>query len=108
MSSVLTILMTCWLGSSACDRWAPTAASRMRATTVRATADVDVGLEQSGADLAQHLVDVVVGEPALAAEALEDSVEAIGQSVEHATRTLSAHQETPSSPACFTLRTAPR
>ena len=44
---------------------------------------VDVGLEKSGADLAQHLVDIGLGEAALALDALEDSVETVGEIVEH-------------------------
>ena len=38
--------------------------------------DVDVGLEQRGADLADHLVDVGLGQPALAADLLDDAFEA--------------------------------
>ena len=50
---------------------------------VAGDADVDVGVEQGGADLAQHLVDVGLGEPALAAQTLDDAVEAVGQVLEH-------------------------
>ena len=50
---------------------------------VAGDADVDVGLEQGGADLAQHLVDVGLGEPTLAAEAPDDAFEAVGQVLEH-------------------------
>ena len=46
--------------------------------------DVDVGLEQRRADLLHHLVDVGLGEATLAAEALDDPVEAVGEAVEHA------------------------
>ena len=84
MSSALTILMTCWLGSSAWLSWAPTACSRMRADDVAHHADVDVGLEQRRADLVQHLVDIGLGEAALAAEPLDDAFEAVGQGIEHA------------------------
>ncbi len=38
--------------------------------------DIDVGLEQSGADLFQHLVDIGLGEAALAAQPLDDAFEA--------------------------------
>ena len=48
-------------------------------------ADVDVGLEQGDADLAQHLLDIGVAQATLAAEALEDPFKAVGQSFEHAT-----------------------
>ena len=39
-------------------------------------ADVDVGLQQRGADLLQHLVDIGLAEPALAAQPLDDAFEA--------------------------------
>ena len=39
-------------------------------------ADVDVGLEQRRADLLQHLVDIGLGEAALAAQPLDDAFEA--------------------------------
>ncbi len=45
--------------------------------------DVDVGLEQRRPDLLHHLVDVGLGEAALAAEALDDAVESVGEVVEH-------------------------
>ena len=45
--------------------------------------EVDVGLEQGDPYLAQDLVDIRVGEAALAAETLEDAVEAVGECVEH-------------------------
>ena len=82
----LTILMTCWPGSSA---WRQLGADGLLADARDEAADdpdVDVGLEQGDADLAQHLVDVVLGQAALAAEPLEDAVEAVGQCVEHAAR----------------------
>src|SRR5206468_3857150 len=41
--------------------------------------EVDVGLEEGEPDLAQHLVDLGLTEATLAAEALEDPVEAIGE-----------------------------
>ena len=46
--------------------------------------DVDVGLEQGRADLLHHLVDIGLGEAALAAESLDDPVEPVGEAVEHA------------------------
>ena len=42
-------------------------------------ADVDVGLEQRRADLLQDLVDIVVGQPTLAADLLDDAFKAGGQ-----------------------------
>ena len=53
-------------------------------------ADVDVGIEQGGPDLAQDLLDVGFGEPALAAQALDDPVEAGGESLEHFARRVPA------------------
>ena len=55
---------------------------------VAGDADVDVGLEQGGADLAQDLVDVGLGQATLAAEPLDDAFEAVGEVVEHARPTL--------------------
>ena len=71
--------MTCWAGLRASETSAPTARSWTRATKPRATDEVDVGLEQGEADLAQDLVDVGLGEAALAPEALEDAVETVGE-----------------------------
>ena len=76
MSSLLTILTICWLGSSA---WLSVRADRLLADAgddVADDADVDVGLEQRGADLLQDLVDVGLGQPALAADPLDDAFEA--------------------------------
>ena len=84
MSSSWTILMTCWAGFSAWPARAPMAWSRMRSTKSADDAEVDVGLEQGEADLAEDLVDVGLAEAALAAEALEDPVETVGQRLEHA------------------------
>jgi len=46
--------------------------------------DVDVGLKQRRADLAQDLVDIAVGQAAFAAQLLEDAIKTIGQCVKHA------------------------
>ena len=83
MSSPLTILTICWPGSSACDRVAPTASVTDAGDHVAGDPDVDVGLEERRADLLQHLVDVGLGEATLAAHALDDAFEAIGQVLEH-------------------------
>src|SRR5439155_8597786 len=45
--------------------------------------EVDVGLEQGQADLAQDLVDLGLAQAATAAQAPEDAIEAIGQGLEH-------------------------
>ncbi len=46
-------------------------------------ADVHIGLEQRQPHLPQHLVDVGLAQPAPAAEAREDPVEAVGERLEH-------------------------
>ena len=66
ISSSWTILMTCWAGLQALASSAPTQRSRMRATSAADDLEVDVGLEQGEADLAQDLVDVVLAEAPLA------------------------------------------
>ena len=48
--------------------------------------EVDVGLEQGQADLAHGLGDVVLGQAALASEAVEGGAEAIRERVEHASQ----------------------
>ena len=45
--------------------------------------EVDVGFEQRAADLAHRLVDVLLGQPALAAEAAEGLGQAVGEGFEH-------------------------
>jgi transcriptional regulator GlxA family with amidase domain len=48
----------------------------MRATRLRTTPTLTSASSSASADLAQHLVDVGLGEAALAAELLEDAFEA--------------------------------
>ncbi len=48
--------------------------------------DVDVGLEQRQPDLAGDLVDVLLAQPAAAAQAREDAVKTVGEGVEHVPR----------------------
>jgi hypothetical protein len=45
----------------------------------------DVGLQQRDADLARGGIDVGVGQPALAPQAGEDLVQAVGEGLEHST-----------------------
>ena len=85
MSSSLTILMTCCAGFSACETSAPRARSLTAAMKARTTGQRDVGLEQRDADLARGGVDVGLGQPALAAQAGEDLVQAVGEGLEHST-----------------------
>ena len=44
---------------------------------------LDVGVEERGADLLERLVEVFVADAALAPEAGRDALEAVGQGVEH-------------------------
>ena len=46
--------------------------------------EVDVGLQEGQADLAERLVHVPFGEAAAVAQAVEDRGELIGQGIEHA------------------------
>ena len=52
----------------------------------RATRQVDVGLEERQADLAERLLDVVLGDPGLARELAQEALEALGESFEHRDR----------------------
>ena len=79
MSSWWTMSMTCWAGFSACVQLGADGALADAGDEAADDLEVDVGLEQGEADLAQDLVDLGLAEAALAAEALEDPVEAIGQ-----------------------------
>ena len=45
--------------------------------------EVDVGLQQRHADLAQRLLDVVLAQPAAPAEAVEDRLQSCAQGVQH-------------------------
>ena len=45
--------------------------------------DIDVGLEQREADFAQRLVDIALGDAAVAAEFLENPFEAVAERVKH-------------------------
>ena len=83
-SSSLTILMTCCAGVRLFERSAPEALLADPRDDGAHDREVDVGLEQGHADLAQHLVDVAVAESPLAPEPFEDAVETVGEGVEHA------------------------
>ena len=90
MSSSLTILMTCCAGFSAWETSSPRARSLIAAMNVRTTGQRDVGLEQRDADLASGGVDVVVGQPALAAQdekTLSSRLERVSNTVIPSTRT---------------------
>ena len=75
--------MTCWAGLRALWISAPTQRSRTRSWKPADHPEVDIGLEQGHADLAQDLVDVVLAEASLAAQTAEDALETVGECVEH-------------------------
>ena len=83
VSSSWTILITCWPGVRLCITSAPSARSFTAATNSLDDAEVHVGLEQREPDLAHRPVDVVLAQPALAAQAVEGGAESVGQGVEH-------------------------
>src|SRR5262249_4635494 len=70
-------------------------------------AHVDVGLEQREADLARDVVDVLLGELAASAQPLEDSVEAVGQGIEHRRRPYSTRAAANSDGSNATRSSAP-
>ena len=71
--------MTCWAGFRLCASSAPTALLADAGDEAADDLEVDVGLEQGEADLAQDLVDLGLAEAAPAPEALEDAVETVGE-----------------------------
>src|SRR5699024_9624373 len=81
-SSSLTILTTCWAGLSALDLFAQRPLTDP-AGELAHHRDGHVGVEQGTADLADRLVDVRLGEAAMAAQTLQRCCDAIGEVVEH-------------------------
>ena len=79
VSSSWTILTTCWPGVRLSSTSLPIARSLTLGDEVLDDAEVDVGLEQRQADLAHGLVDVVLGQPPAALEAVEGRAEPIGE-----------------------------
>ena len=75
--------MTCCAGEKEVRTSWPTAFSRTRGREVLDDLEVDVGLEERRPDLLERLVDVELGEVALAAKLLEDALEPIGEGFEH-------------------------
>ena len=69
-------------GETAGERLA-TAAVAHRGHEPADHAELDVGLQEGGADLAQRLVEIGVGQPAAAPQATGDALQAVGQGVEH-------------------------
>ena len=83
MSSSRTMRVTSWAGESCCVTLAPMRLLLDARGELAHDRQGHVGLEQREADLAQGGVEVVVGEVALAAQLLEDSVEPIAETFEH-------------------------
>ncbi len=77
MSSSLTILTICSVGDRDVATVVPMAFSRMCSTVSLDDVEVDVGLEEGGADLAEGVGDVFFGDGALAAEGLEGALELV-------------------------------
>jgi hypothetical protein len=79
----LAIPITVWAGVSERSTSWPTARSRTARDELLGDLEVDIRLEQGAADLAHRLVDVGLGQAALAVEAGEGFVEAVGEGFEH-------------------------
>ena len=77
VSSSLTALITVWPGLSASEISSPASRSLQRGGEVLDDLEVDVGLEQREAHLAQGLVDVVLGELAPRANIGEHALQAV-------------------------------
>ena len=78
-----TILVTCWAGGDALGDLAANGALAHRGDELAGDAEVDVGLEECHADLAQGGVHVLFGQAAAAAEVSEDAGQALGQAFKH-------------------------
>ena len=82
-SSSLTALTTCWPGVRLRESSAPTSSLAQARDDVPDYQQVDVRLEQRHADLPQRLVDVLLVQPAPAAQARENAFEPVGKRLEH-------------------------
>ena len=83
ISSSRTILITCSDGDSAVSTSVPIAFARMCSIRSLDHIEVDVGLEQRHADLAQSLGDILLGQRALAAKILECALQFVGKILKH-------------------------
>ena len=72
VSSSLVILTTCCPGLRLLSSSAPRALSLIPGDELTSDLEVYVGLDKRQPDLAEHLVDVLLGQPALIPKALED------------------------------------
>ena len=82
-SSSRTILTTCWPGESAVRTSSPIAFCFTCFDELLDDFEVDVGLEQRDADLAERLFHVFGGQLSFAAQVFEDPLQFFGQVVEH-------------------------
>ena len=82
-SSSLTILTTCCAGFSASETSAPSARSLTCRTNARTTGSATSASSSAMRISRARGVDVVLGEPALAAQVGQDRRETVGQGVEH-------------------------
>ena len=83
VSSSCTIFTTCWPGVRLSHHLGAHRPLAHLGHEVAHDAEVDVGLEQREPDLAHRLLDVLLAQPALAAQAVERGAEAIGEGFEH-------------------------
>ena len=80
-SSSCTMPTTCWPGVRLFSTSSPSARASTRATKSRATATLDVGLEQRAAHVPQAVADVLRRQPALAGELADHASQAFGKGV---------------------------
>ena len=83
ISSSRTILITCSEGERAVSTSVPTALTRICSIRSRDDVEVDVGLEQRHANLAQGFGNVFFGERALAAKGLEGALQFVCKVLKH-------------------------
>ena len=75
--------MTCWPGVSDLDEGLGTDPEADAVAEATGHAELDVGIEQGGADLPERLVQVGVADSPLAPEPSRDPLQAVGEGVEH-------------------------
>ena len=75
--------MTCWPGVRLLDERLGADPQPDAVAEAAGDAQLDVGLEQGGADLPERLVEVGVADAPLAPEAGRDALQAVGEGVEH-------------------------
>ena len=83
-SSSWMILMICWPGWMLCTTSCPRDLALTRSMKSRADLEIDIGLQQRHAHLAQGVADVGLGDFAQAAQIAEGVLKFLAQRVEHA------------------------